>query len=308
MTKTKPKHLALVEVVSLTVKSHSVNTPTTVTQWFRKLLHKEQWPESTRGNREPSPVRTAGQKQAGAGGPWNPQGGSPGRTFRQASAYATGRAVGRSRTYEFRLPAVHGLLRSAGRRRALPADPLVLPPAATRWRARPRPPRLHGRALKRRNGDSRGLRLERLSWAGPAGRRGGVGGGLRDKARQRIYSQQPLIQVAMAALRTAPRKQLRATHGPGAAQRTPNGRTPTLSAQECNAVRIVPPLPVPPHTPPRQPIHGGRRKRSLPDWMAFCQSPLNQLFSPRAGALAARFSHYVSQRALWPAPRARREL
>lgn len=75
---------------------------------------------------------------------------------------------------------------------------------------------------------------------------------------------------------------------------------PHPNAQE-SAVRIVPPLPVPPPAPPRQPIHGGRRKLSLPGWMAFCQSPVNQLFSPRANALTTHSPYYVSQRAVRPA-------
>lgn len=75
---------------------------------------------------------------------------------------------------------------------------------------------------------------------------------------------------------------------------------PHPNAQE-SAVRIVPPLPVPPPASPRQPIHGGRRKLSLPGWMAFCQSPVNQLFSPRANALTTHSPYYVSQRAVRPA-------
>lgn len=99
-------------------------------------------------------------------------------------------AAAPARTYEFGLPAVRCLLGAPGApgpRRALPTEPLVLPPAATRWRGRgtvTRPRRLHGHA-RARNGDGQGgalpaigprpggpgragrLRLARLSWARP---------------------------------------------------------------------------------------------------------------------------------------------
>lgn len=85
--------------------------------------------------------------------------------------------LGTTGTYEFGLPAVHRLLGAAGspgRRRALPTEPLVLPPTATRRGgrgavARPRPQRLHGRCRER--GGKEGRRLPAVGHrpGGPAG-------------------------------------------------------------------------------------------------------------------------------------------
>lgn len=112
------------------------------------------------------------------------------RRHRPGRPHSRHPAAGPARTYEFGLPAVRRLLGAPGApgpQRALPAEPLVLPPAATRRRGRgavTRPRRLHGRA-RARKGDGQGralpaigprpggpgragrLRLERLSWARP---------------------------------------------------------------------------------------------------------------------------------------------
>lgn len=67
----------------------------------------------------------------------------------------------------------------------------------------------------------------------------------------------------------------------------PGRALPTAAPRRLSELRNVPPSESsrhcrsPPPDSPRQPIHGGRLETALSGWLAFCQSPVNQLFSAK---------------------------